>query len=198
MLALAMHLMRGTPFIYQGEEIGMTNYPFTNESELRDIESRVFLNESRKNGKTEYAWKGIKAKGRDNARTPMQWDDTEHAGFSVNRPWIDVNPDHAYINVKKEEGDPDSVLCFYRELIAYRNSSDAVRYGDQKLLYADDPEIFVYERSLNGITVTVYCNFSKDRRNISAGGKVIFSSPDSSVDTLEPYGYLVKPVSAGI
>ncbi|MBQ4289499.1 MAG: alpha-glucosidase [Clostridia bacterium] len=195
MLALAMHLMRGTPFIYQGEEIGMTNYPFRSEDELRDIESRVFLHESEKKGKAEYAWKGIRAKGRDNARTPMQWDDTEYGGFSLTRPWIDVNPNHTYVNVRTEERDPDSVLCFYRKLIAYRNSSDAVRYGDQKLLYTEDPGIFAYERTLKNSKVTVYCNFSKDRRNISAGGKVIFSSPDSSVDTLEPYGYLVTESS---
>lgn len=160
MLAAAMYLMRGTPFIYQGEEIGMTNFPFTHESELRDVESINLLNEAKKEGKEAWAWNGILKKGRDNARTPMQWNSSENAGFSAGAPWIKVNPNHTKINVHDAALDPGSVLNFYRDLIELRNNSDILKYGDFEMLLSDDPQLFAYSRSYNDRTMIVCCNFT--------------------------------------
>ena len=99
MLAAAMYLLRGTPFLYQGEEISMTNFPFRDETQLRDVESLNLLAQARKDGREAWAWNGIRKKGRDNARTPMQWDASANAGFTAGTPWIDVNPNYRQINV---------------------------------------------------------------------------------------------------
>jgi oligo-1,6-glucosidase len=192
MLGLALHYMRGTPFIYQGEEIGMTNYPFEDESQLRDIESLEFLKKSRLQGKEEYAWKGIKAKGRDNARTPFQWNSSANGGFSTHEPWLASNPNHTYINAADEEKDPDSVLSFYRRMIAFRNGSEILRKGEQKFLLHDDPDILAYERTFGSRKITLFCNFCGEERSIpEAKGDIIFSSPASDRDKLEPFGYIV-------
>ena len=162
MLAAAMYLLRGTPFIYQGEEIGMTNYPFVNESELRDIESINLLAEARKTGQEVWAWNGILAKGRDNARTPMQWNASENAGFTTGTPWISVNPNCKAINVQDAAADPDSVFNFYRDLIELRNNSDVLKYGDFELLLPDHPQLFAYRRGYHGKSIIVCCNFSNE------------------------------------
>ena len=168
MLATAMYLLRGTPFLYQGEEIGMTNYPFADESELRDIESINLLAEARKTGQEAWAWNGILAKGRDNARTPMQWNTSENAGFTTGTPWIGVNPNYKTINIHDAAADPDSVLNFYRDLIELRNSSDALKYGDFELLLPEHPQLFAYRRSYKGESFAIYCNFSVESCTLPA------------------------------
>lgn len=160
MLATAMVLLRGTPFLYQGEEIGMTNYPFTDETELRDIESINLLSEARKAGQEAWAWNGILAKGRDNARTPMQWNASENAGFTTGTPWIGVNPNYKTVNVHDAAADPASVLNFYRDLIELRNASEVLKYGDFELLLPEHPQLFAYRRSYAGEHILVCCNFS--------------------------------------
>lgn len=119
-LAAAMYLLRGTPFIYQGEELGMTNFPFEKEEQLRDVESLNLLHQSTDKA---WAWHGIQTKGRDNARTPMQWSAGKNAGFSSAEPWIAVNPNYPEINAEAESRDKNSVLHFYRGLIRLRNSA---------------------------------------------------------------------------
>lgn len=160
MLATAMYLLRGTPFLYQGEEIGMTNFPFTSEEELRDVESLNLLAQARKEGREAWAWNGILHKGRDNARTPMQWEDAPQAGFTTGRPWIAVNPNYHDINVCKAQADPDSILCFYRELLALRQREDALLRGSFRLLLPDHPQLLAYERVFGSERITVCCNFS--------------------------------------
>lgn len=160
MLAAAMYLLRGTPFLYQGEEIGMTNFPFTQPSQLRDVESINLLAQAEKDGRTDWAWNGILCKGRDNARTPMQWDATENAGFTDGAPWIGVNPNYPAVNVERAMADENSILHFYRRLIALRAGSETLKYGDFHMLLPDDPHVFAYERSLRGERVIVCCNFS--------------------------------------
>ena len=160
MLATAMYLLRGTPFLYQGEEIGMTNFPFTSEEELRDVESLNLLAQARKEGREAWAWNGILHKGRDNARTPMQWEDAPQAGFTTGRPWIAVNPNYHDINVRKAQADPDSILCFYRELLALRQREDALLRGSFRLLLPDHPQLLAYERVFGSERITVCCNFS--------------------------------------
>lgn len=161
MLAAAMYLLRGTPFLYQGEEIGMTNMPFERKDQLRDIESLNLLKEAERDGRTAWAWNGIRSKGRDNARTPMQWDDTLNAGFTGGTPWIEVNPNYPAINVARAMEDQDSILCFYRELIALRNANEILKWGDFRLLLPEHPQFFAYKRTYEGKSISVWCNFSE-------------------------------------
>jgi len=178
MLAVAMHLLRGTPFIYQGEELGMTNTPFSEESEIRDIEGINALNEARVAGRLDQIWKGILHKGRDHARTPMQWNTSEDAGFTTGEPWIMVNPNYVSINAEREENDPDSVLYFYRALIALRNSSRTLQYGAYRPLWTEHTQLFAYERELNGETFTILCNMSGERVSLpeELHGQVVLSN----------------------
>ena len=157
-LAAAMYLLRGTPFIYQGEELGMTNFPFEREEQLRDVESLNLLHQSTDKA---WAWHGIQTKGRDNARTPMQWSAGKNAGFSSAEPWIAVNPNYPEINAEAESRDENSVLHFYRGLIRLRNSAPALRGGSFTMLYPEHKQLFAYERSGEGETYTVVCNLSR-------------------------------------
>lgn len=189
-LAAAMYLLRGTPFIYQGEEIGMTNYPFTAADQLRDVESLNLLKQNA--GNEAWAWRGIQAKGRDNARTPMQWDATVSGGFTQGEPWIAVNPNTREINVAAAEKDPDSILSFYRELIALRNSSETLKYGSFKLLAPDHPQLFMYERVYGDEAVTVCCNISGTAAKLPEmlTGKLLAGTA-AETGVLPPYGFSV-------
>ncbi len=192
MLAVAMYLQRGTPFIYQGEEIGMTNYPFADASQLRDIESLNLLKEAKTDAQKAWAWNGIRHKGRDNARTPMQWDGTANGGFTTGTPWIAVNPNAAEINVQRAREDENSILHFYRRLIALRRGSDILKWGDFQLLVPDDPQLFAYRRSLDGADITVWCNFSPDPCQLPqpVTGTPLLSEALTHT-TLAPYGFVV-------
>ena len=191
-LAAAMYLQRGTAFIYQGEEIGMTNYPFRSETQLRDVESLNLLEQAEKEGRRAWAWNGILRKGRDNSRTPMQWDDSENAGFSSSQPWIAVNPNCKQVNVRHEMDKAGSVLRFYRELIALRNGSDTLKHGTFSLMAEDDDQIFAYERAFAGETIWVICNISKTPaalpRQLCRSGKVLMcSGGDGISEVMQPY-----------
>lgn len=195
MLAVAMYLLRGTPFLYQGEEIGMTNYPFNQEEELRDIESINLLSQARKDGREGWAWKGILQKGRDNARTPMQWDATVQAGFTSGTPWIDVNPNYTYINVSDAAKDPNSILHFYRQLIALRKNSEVLRTGDFTLLLPEDPQLFAYSRSLGEEKILVCCNFSDREADFPFPEGKNLLSEGLNCGVLDAYGLAVTEVS---
>lgn len=155
-----MHLSRGTPFIYQGEEIGMTNVPFIDELELRDIESIYYYNLAKEHGEEDFAWQGILKKGRDNARTPMQWDKTLNAGFTDGNPWIKVNPNYETINVEAALKDKNSILNYYRELITLRKNSETLIYGRFNQALRDNKQIFAYIRSLYKESILVLCNMT--------------------------------------
>ena len=159
-LATAMYLLRGTPFLYQGEEIGMTNCPFPDISELRDVESLNLLRQAAESGRMDWAWRGVRSKGRDNARTPMQWDASPNGGFTDGTPWIMVNPNVQEINVAAALRDPDSVLHYYRALLALRREQDVLRYGDFSLLLHEHPQVFAYARTFEGQQIRIYCNFT--------------------------------------
>ena len=159
-LATAMYLLKGTPFLYQGEEIGMTNCPFPDISELRDVESLNLLRQAKESGRMDWAWQGIRSKGRDNARTPMQWDASPNGGFTDGTPWIMVNPNAREINVAAAIRDPDSVLHYYRALLALRRERDVLRYGDFSLLLQEHPQVFAYARTFEGQQIRIYCNFT--------------------------------------
>ncbi|UCZ54408.1 alpha-glucosidase [Bacillus shivajii] len=160
MLATLLHMMKGTPYVYQGEEIGMTNVCFDSIEEYEDIETLNMYKEKRAEGVShEEIMKSIYVKGRDNARTPVQWDDTDHAGFTTGTPWLKVNPNYKDINAEKALEDPNSIFYYYQKLIDLRHNNDIVVYGSFDLLLYNHEEIFAYKRELGDETLLVYCNF---------------------------------------
>ncbi len=164
MLAACLHFMQGTPYIYQGEEIGMTNVQFDSLDDYRDIETINMYHERKALGYShDDIMTSIYVKGRDNARTPMQWDDSVNAGFtSGGSPWIKVNPRYKEINVKNALEDSQSIFYFYQKLIAMRKEMDIIVEGDFQLLLEDHPALFAYERNWQDEKLLVVCNFSAD------------------------------------
>ncbi len=162
MLATCLHLMQGTPYIYQGEELGMTNYPFKDPEDFHDIESIHAYEEWCKSGcvSHEEFWPCITRISRDNARTPMQWDESAQAGFTKGEPWMPVNPNYKEINAKAALEDPGSVFYHYQKLIALRKQYPIIVHGDYKLLFADSEEIFAYQRTLRKEKLLVVCSFT--------------------------------------
>ena len=160
-IAAMYFLMQGTPFIYQGQEIGMTNTKFSSIEDFDDVWSKNRYHSMKKEGMTDEAILGwLSLTSRDNARTPMQWDATTNAGFSTEKPWLKVNPNYTTINVQQQEAQPDSVLNFYRQMIRLRKAESALVYGNYELLMADDPQIYAYTRTLNSQKVVIICNMS--------------------------------------
>jgi oligo-1,6-glucosidase len=162
MLGTVLHLHRGTPYVYQGEELGMTNYPFGGIGEFRDIEALGQYRQAVElEGRTpEEVLAVLRARGRDNARTPMQWDDSRNGGFSAGTPWLPVNPNHREINAKAQRADPDSVFHYYRRLIELRKTEPAVAGGDFTMLLPDDERLYAFTRRLGGTELLVIGNFS--------------------------------------
>lgn len=160
MLATLLHGMKGTPYIYQGEELGMTNVRFDDINDYNDIESlNIYKDRLSKGYSHNEIMESIYAKGRDNARTPMQWDDSENAGFTTGTPWLAVNKNYDKINAKQCLQDENSIFNHYKKLIDIRKNNDTIIYGDYKLLCEDDENIFAYVRELNGDKILVVCNF---------------------------------------
>ena len=160
MLATLLHGMKGTPYIYQGEELGMTNVRFEDINEYNDIESLNMYKDRLSKGYThDEIMESIYAKGRDNARTPMQWDNSENAGFTTGTPWLAVNKNYDEINAKQCLEDENSIFHHYRKLINIRKNNDTIIYGDYTLLCPEDENIFAYTRELNGDKILVVCNF---------------------------------------
>ena len=166
MLATCLHMMQGTPYIFQGEELGMTNYPFESPADFRDIESIHAYEEWCESGRVSHDifWPCITFISRDNARTPVQWDDTENAGFTTGIPWIQVNPNYKEINAKKEMSDLDSVFHYYQKLIALRKKYALIVYGKYEMLLEDDENLFVYTRELDDEKLLTVCNFTDQQQ----------------------------------
>ena len=160
MLGTLLHGMNGTPYIYQGEELGMTNIRLENIEDYNDIESiNMYKDRIKKGYSHEEIMNSIYKKGRDNGRTPMQWDDSENAGFTTGKPWLSINENYKEINAKKSLEDKNSVFYHYKKLIEIRKANETIIYGDYKLLCEDDKNIFAYTRELNGDKILVVCNF---------------------------------------
>ncbi|CUN05074.1 Oligo-1%2C6-glucosidase [Blautia hydrogenotrophica] len=166
MLATVLHGMQGTPYIYQGEELGMTNVRFEDISQYRDIEIFNMYKERMQQGysKSEI-WESIYAKGRDNARTPMQWNGSTHGGFTEGTPWIGVNPNYRQINAKAERENPNSVYHYYRRLIQLRKEYPVFVEGKFELLLEEDEQIFAYTRTNESCEMLVCANFSGQNVN---------------------------------
>lgn len=202
MLATCIHMMQGTPYVYQGEELGMTNCPFNTLDNFRDLESINAFHELTEQGKMteEDMMAAIGYKGRDNARTPMQWDDSAYAGFSTANPWIMVNPNYTKINARDQINREDSVFKYYQKLIKLRHESELIVYGTYDLILDDDKDIYAYIRTLGDEKLIVYCNFSENTREVElpeefTNGKVLISNYiDAKVNhkiTLRPYEAIV-------
>lgn len=200
MLGTALHMMQGTPYIYQGEEIGMTNVKFESIGQYRDVETLNRYKEKIEEGFThEEMMKAIWENGRDNARTPMQWDDSENGGFTLGKPWINTNPNYKAINVKNALEDKNSIFYHYKKLIKLRKELPVITYGDFTLLMEEHPQIFAYIREYDSVKLLVVTNFSKKSTRFILDNsiefnefKVILSNYDRNYESirqleLEPY-----------
>ena len=191
MLGVAMHLLRGTPFIYQGEELGMTNVPFRDILDIRDLESINFYRLAAARNEADAAWQAILKKGRDNARVPMQWSAEQNAGFTTGTPWLMVNPNYRSINVAAAEQDANSVLHFYRRLLRLRADNRTLIYGDFAMMEREHPQVFAYTRSLGNETFTVLCNMSAESARLGRvyTGECVLCNREGEgrTDALEPY-----------
>ena len=205
MLGVLMHMMQGTPYVYQGEELGMTNVAFPDISDYRDIDTLNAWNEmtGELGVSPEHMMACIHRRSRDNARTPMQWSAAPNAGFTTGTPWIGVNPNYETVNAEAQENDPDSVLCFYRRLIALRRELEIITEGDYTLLLADHPQVFAYQRSWQGQRLYVICSFSAQTFDAPeilpyCGGRLLLCNyaPDGDTQTLRPYEARVYLVEA--
>ena len=161
-LGTILHLMRGTPYVYQGEELGMTNVRFASIDDFRDIETLNHYAEAVDimGASADEVLVSLRRTSRDNARTPMQWTAGENGGFTTGTPWIPVNPNASEINAEAEVDDDGSVFAHYRALIDLRHRSEVVASGDYELVLADHPQVFAYTRSLDGRSLLVLANLS--------------------------------------
>lgn len=202
MLATFIHMLRGTPYIYQGEELGMTNPGYEKIDEYRDVESinyyRILLDE----GKTEEeALNILGQRSRDNGRSPMQWNSEKYAGFSESEPWIGVAKNYKYINVEVEEKDEDSVLNYYRKLVDLRKQYEIIQDGSVEFLYGDQSEVFAYKRTLDGQELIVLNNLTENEVLLQEpadckGYECLISNyiqenDKNSIKTLRPYESIV-------
>lgn len=192
-LATLLLTLRGTPFLYEGEEIGMTNFDFPDMEKVRDVESINIWNMGKRlHLPYGLRWRMIKTKSRDNARTPMQWDDSINGGFSAGTPWLSVNGNYPRINVKQQEDDPGSVLSYYRQLIAFRNGSRVLQEGDFTELYRKNG-VYAYRRACDGEALTVVISLAEGERKNPASGEVVCSNygRETAPARLAPYEALV-------
>lgn len=193
LLATMLHLLQGTSYIYQGEEIGMTNVKFTTISDYKDVETLNMYHEfvEERGLAPDEVMAMIHAKGRDNARTPMQWDATPNAGFTSGAPWIKVNPNYPTINVQEALADPDSIFYYYQQLIQLRKANPIMVYGSYDLLLADHPEIYAFTRTWQGERLLIILNFSRNRPLFTLPPHLTFTTA-----TLLISNYPVDPVEA--
>ena len=199
MLATLIHMMHGTPYIYNGEELGMTNAYFTRLSDYQDVEVHNAWKQWVASGRVhpEDMMRYFARIARDNARTPMQWDDTPNAGFTTGTPWLAVNRNYLMINAADEVGDPDSVYNYYKELIRLRHTHDVIVYGSFEPLLNDDENVYAYRRVLDGTVLTVLCNWTD--RTVPCGlkeeapGDILISNYALHKEgILQPYEAVVK------
>ena len=192
MLATFLHGLQGTPYIYQGEEIGMTNIRLSLE-EYVDLEiHNLFRDRVAAGYAPEAVMESIYARGRDNARTPMQWTAGENAGFTIGKPWLPVNENHSLINVEGALADPNSVFYYYQKLISLRKTYDVFRSGQFTLLLPGDPQRFVYRRDTQSQHMLVVCNFSAETAplqdiQIPPNARLLLTNYAATADHLRPY-----------
>lgn len=187
MLGTFLHCMKGTPYVYQGEELGMTNVRFDSIDDYRDIESLNMYREAvgERGMAPAEVLVPIYAKGRDNARTPMQWDAGPNAGFTSGTPWIRLNPNHREVNAAQALADPDSVFHYYRRLIALRKSNPVIVHGRYDLLLAEHLQIYAYTRTLGAERLLVVCNFSGDTPVFSLPADIAFGSAELVIANID-------------
>jgi oligo-1,6-glucosidase len=185
LLATVLHLMKGTPYIYQGEEIGMTNVAFERMDQFRDVETLNFHRLQTASGIPEDEFiRGVNANGRDNARTPMQWTDGPQAGFTTGEPWIEVNPNYTTINAVADRSDPEGIFARYTALADLRRSSDLVKFGSFIPFDADHSQIMAYARRLDGKQISVIGNASPTKAaydvpdGLALTGRSVFGSEE--------------------
>lgn len=198
MLAILLHMMKGTPYIYQGEEIGMTNNPVNDIEEIDDIESRNMYFERLEEGYSkEDILHSINAKGRDNARTPMQWSNAKLAGFSVGHPWLAINPNYEKINVEAALEDENSIFYTYQKLIALRKENPIIVWGKFELIKNTAEEVFAYIRSYKGENWLIVANFSTKENQFSSSYEVkeeVIHNYSEAIDNVEEI--VLKPYEA--
>ena len=194
MIATCLHMLKGTPYVYQGEELGMTNAYFDKLEDYRDIESINAFHQYVDSGlvTAEDMMRYLKEISRDNARTPMQWDDSRNAGFTTGTPWINVNPNYPKINAQAAVADPDSVFHYYQELIRLRHTLPVIVYGKFEGLLEDSETIYAYRRLLDGQVLTVACNFTDQEQACDlcedpAARELISNYKTHKAGTLQPY-----------
>lgn len=187
MLATTLHLLKGTPYIFQGEEIGMTNVAFDTLEEYKDIETLNFYKVKTESGVShETMMKGIHANSRDNARTPMHWDNSAHAGFTQGSPWISLNPNFPEINVAAALEDKDSIFYHYQKLIALRKQNPVIVYGDFIPLFEDHPSVFAYERKDADQHLVVLNNFTAKPQTLTLPEHLTGKEVECLIANLEP------------
>ncbi|MCD2137692.1 alpha,alpha-phosphotrehalase [Salinicoccus halitifaciens] len=196
MLAISLHGLQGTPYIYQGEEIGMTNPDFNRIDQYRDVETLNAYDILREKGYTyQQVMDILKKKSRDNARTPMQWDGSRHAGFTDGEPWIETAPNYPEINAEKAVADKTSVFYTYKKLIEMRHEMEILTSGDIRPMLMKDRNLFVYERTLDGESLLVIANYSDKYvawpEEIARGGEVLISNYDDRDNELRPFEALM-------
>ncbi|MDR1692102.1 MAG: alpha-glucosidase [Oscillospiraceae bacterium] len=193
MLATCLHMMQGTPYIYQGEELGMTNMPFSGLEDIRDIETVNAYNElvRQKHIYThDEMMARIRKSGRDNARTPMQWNGAQNGGFTNGTPWIAVNPNTKTINAASQAGDPDSVFSYYKKLIRLRKQYPVIVYGSYTEPDPGDERVFAYTRRWGGSALYVRCNFTAetiDNIEVPRNAELLIGNYPEPVETMRPY-----------
>lgn len=188
MLATILHFQRGTPYIYQGEEIGMTNMPFERFEDFQDIEARNYYRDAKEESEfdADFVLARMAFQSRDNARTPMQWDDSDHAGFTTGTPWFRVNPNYPEINAEAAVRDEESVFHYYRRLIELRHELPVMVHGDFTMLLPDDQKVFAYTRSYEGTTLLVLGNFSSEEVPVPIDEADEWSSADLVLGNYPP------------
>jgi oligo-1,6-glucosidase len=206
-LATVLHLHRGTPYVYQGEELGMTNAGFTRLEQYADLESINYHLDAVTRGLSEAeVLRSLGAKGRDNARTPMLWDAGEHGGFTTGTPWLPANPNREVINAAAAVADPDSVFHHYRRLIELRHHDPVVVDGRFALLLPDDPQVWAFTRTLEGAVILVLANCSSEPATIQPGtlpdllgSEVLLPTHGASYDlTLRPWESRIHSLAGGV
>jgi len=189
MLSVLLLTLKGTPFIYQGQEIGMTNFDFTSLDQIKDVESHnVYRLAKKLHFPEKICWDMIKKTTRDNARTPMQWSDEPNAGFTTGTPWLPVNPNYTRINVKSQINNPDSVRSFYKKMIELRSQSEILKYGNFEAIETRK-YLFAYKRTYNGQSLVVALNFSPGQQKFDFAGEALLSNYGTKFfnGTLKPY-----------
>ncbi|MBJ7994289.1 oligo-1,6-glucosidase [Bacillus mycoides] len=197
MLATVLHMMKGTPYIYQGEEIGMTNVRFESIDEYRDIETLNMYKEKviERGEDIDKVMQSIYIKGRDNARTPMQWDDREHAGFTTGEPWIAVNPNYKEINVKQAIQDEESIFYYYKKLIELRKNNEIVVYGTYDLILENNPSIFAYVRTYGEEKLLVIANFTADECVFELPEDIVYSEAELLIHNYDVENVLIENIT---